>query len=234
MANPLYRQIAEDLRHQIDSGTLTPGSQLPTELELGDRYNASRNTIRDAIKWLINLGLVETRPGQGTFVIESIDPFVTTLSGPEGGFGGGEGASYLSEVSEANRKLSTSPVQVEIQWASDEIASSLWIPQGAEVITGTSGASSTTPRGRCRPPSTRRSSPTAVPGACGVLATSPREPSSTWRTHCTSARLATVTGSRCAPRTWARRPSSSSPPTAGSRCTRYFGPRSTGTGSRCA
>ncbi len=134
MANPLYRQIAEDLRHQIDSGTLTPGSQLPTELELGDRYNASRNTIRDAIKWLINLGLVETRPGQGTFVIESIDPFITTLSGPEGGFGGGEGASYLSEVSEANRKLSTSPVQVEIQWASDEIAASLWIPQGAEVI----------------------------------------------------------------------------------------------------
>ena len=135
MAQPMYRQIAEDLRHQIDSGTLTSGSQLPTELELSDRYNASRNTIRDAIKWLINLGLVETRPGQGTFVIELIDPFVTTLSGnPEGGFGGGEGASYLAEVSEANRKLSTSPVQVEIQRASDEIAASLWISQGTDVI----------------------------------------------------------------------------------------------------
>ena len=86
MANPMYRQIAEDLREQIDSGTLTPGQQLPTELELREQYSASRNTVRDAIKWLINLGLVETRPGQGTFVVEKIDPFVTTLSGdPETG-----------------------------------------------------------------------------------------------------------------------------------------------------
>ena len=81
MANPMYRQIADDLRQTIESGTIAPGSQLPTELELRERYNASRNTVRDAIKWLINLGLVATRPGQGTFVVEKIDPFVTTLSG---------------------------------------------------------------------------------------------------------------------------------------------------------
>jgi GntR family transcriptional regulator len=34
MANPMYRQIAEDLRRRIESGDLAPGSQLPTELEL--------------------------------------------------------------------------------------------------------------------------------------------------------------------------------------------------------
>jgi DNA-binding GntR family transcriptional regulator len=135
MANPMYRQIAEDLRQQIESGTLAAGSQLPTELELRDRYNASRNTIRDAIKWLANLSLVETRPGQGTFVIEDIDPFVTTLSGnPSTGWGGDEGTSYLSEVSESKRKPSTSSVQVEIQEASADIATGLRIPEGAEVI----------------------------------------------------------------------------------------------------
>jgi GntR family transcriptional regulator len=135
MANPMYRQIAEDLREQIESGELARGGQLPTELELRERYTASRNTVRDAIKWLTNLGLVETRPGQGTFVVKAIDPFVTTLSGdPKGGFGGGEGASYLSEVSEARRKSSTSPVQVEIQEASADIGASLWIAKGAEVI----------------------------------------------------------------------------------------------------
>lgn len=135
MANPMYRQIAEDLRQQIESGELAPGSQLPTELDLRERYNASRNTVRDAIKWLTNLGLVETRPGQGTFVTEDIDPFVTTLSGnPTTGWGGDEGTSYLSEVSESKRKPSTSPVQVEIQQASAGIAASLWIPAGAEVI----------------------------------------------------------------------------------------------------
>ena len=69
MADPMYRQIAEDLRRQIEAGELPPGAQLRTELELREKYDASRNTVRDAIKWLITRGLVETRPGQGTFVV---------------------------------------------------------------------------------------------------------------------------------------------------------------------
>lgn len=135
MANPMYRQIAEDLRQKIESGTITPGSQLPTELELRERYDASRNTVRDAIKWLINLGLVATRPGQGTFVVEKIDPFVTTLSGnPKTGFGGGEGTSYLSEVSGRKRTPTTSRIRVEIQEAAPDIAEKLGKPPGSVVI----------------------------------------------------------------------------------------------------
>jgi GntR family transcriptional regulator len=135
MANPLYRQIAEDLREQIESGQLEPGQQLLTEIELRDRYGASRNTVRDAIKLLTALGLVETRPGQGTFVLKEIDPFVSTLSGdPETGIGGDEGASYLSEVASRDRKPSASPLQVEIQEASDEVSSGLGITKSTEVI----------------------------------------------------------------------------------------------------
>ena len=135
MANPMYRQIAEDLRQRIVSGELAPGSQLPTELELRERFNASRNTVRDAIKWLTNLGLVATRPGQGTFVVEKIDPFVTKLSGnPKTGFGGGEGTSYLSEVSEGNRKPTTSRIRVEIQEAAPDIAEKLGKPAGSVVV----------------------------------------------------------------------------------------------------
>lgn len=135
MANPMYRQIAEDLRTSIKSGELAPGSQLPTELELREKYSASRNTVRDAVKWLTNLGLVVTRPGQGTFVTDDTDPFVITLSGdPKTGFGGGEGARYRSEVSERNRKATTSPIQVEIQEASAHVAARLRIAQGSEVI----------------------------------------------------------------------------------------------------
>ena len=70
MADPMYRRIADDLREQIESGELEPGQQLRTEFELREHYKASRNTVRDAIKWLTTLGLVETRPGQGTFVVE--------------------------------------------------------------------------------------------------------------------------------------------------------------------
>jgi GntR family transcriptional regulator len=133
MANPMYRQIAEDLREQIESGQLEPGQQLRTEIELRERYNASRNTVRDAIKWLTSLGLVETKPGQGTFVVQKIDPFVTTLTG-DPGTGRVEGASYQSEVNKQKRKPETSPVQVEIQEASDGMATTLGISQGAEVI----------------------------------------------------------------------------------------------------
>jgi len=136
MANPMYRQIAEDLRAQIESGELEPGQQLRTELELREHYNASRNTVRDAIKWLTSLGLVETRPGQGTFVVQKIDPFVTILTGDAktGRGGGDEGASYRSEVSQQNREPKFSPVQVEIQDASDDMATALGIPKHTEVI----------------------------------------------------------------------------------------------------
>jgi DNA-binding transcriptional MocR family regulator len=94
MAAPLYRQIADDLHQQIEAGTLASGSQLPTVQDLCDRYGASRNTARDAIGRLISLGLVETRPGRGTFVrhIQERDGFVTTLAAdPASGFSG----SYL-------------------------------------------------------------------------------------------------------------------------------------------
>jgi GntR family transcriptional regulator len=134
MANPMYRQIAEDLRQQIESGGIEPGQQLRTELELREHYNASRNTVRDAIKWLTNLGLVETRPGQGTFVVQKIAPFVTKLTGDDPTVGSDEGVVYLAQVTLQDRKPASSPPQVEIQEASADMAAALAIDESAEVI----------------------------------------------------------------------------------------------------
>ncbi len=114
MPQPLYLQIADDLAQQIKSGDLSPGNQLPTEDDLRGQYRASRNTIRDAIKRLIGQGLVETRPGQGTFVTIKVDPFVTVLTG-EPDIAGVEEASYLSEVSASRRKPAITKPKVEIQ-----------------------------------------------------------------------------------------------------------------------
>jgi GntR family transcriptional regulator len=103
MAEPLYRQIAQDLRRKIESGDLAPGARLPNEVEFREEYEVSRNTIRDAIKWLAIRGLVETRPGQGTFVVGQIQPIVTTLSDdrdPEAGMAGGEGIAAFAEIEE--------------------------------------------------------------------------------------------------------------------------------------
>ncbi len=131
MTEPMYRQIAEELQRQIESGELARGSQLPTELELREEYEASRNTVRDAIKWLTTRGLVETRPGQGTFVTERIIPFVTTLSAPAGG---GEEEVYRAEVVASRRNFRISAPRVEIQLASQVVAEALLIEPGAQVV----------------------------------------------------------------------------------------------------
>lgn len=135
MADPLYRQIADDLRTKIDSGELAAGQQLPTELELKEQYNASRNTVRDAIKWVISLGLIETKPGQGTFVVEKRNPYVTTLTAdPAKGASGDEVFDYNLEVSKQHRQPSNTEPQVEMQKAVGEIAERLELPEDAQVI----------------------------------------------------------------------------------------------------
>ena len=134
-ARPMYQQIAEDLQAQIESGALMPGVQLPTELELRDRYNSSRNTIRDAIKRLMSQGLVETRPGQGTFVTRRIDPFVTVLSGdPTSGGHADEAVTYLSDVSKSHRSAKVTLPKVEIQVPSAEVSRRLRLPPKSQVV----------------------------------------------------------------------------------------------------
>ena len=132
---PMYQQIAEDLQNQIESGALAPGSPLPTEIELRERYEASRNTIRDAIKRLTSLGLIETRPGQGTFVTATVDPFVTVLTGdPKVGVGVGEGSTYLSEANSKDRQASTTTPRVEVQIGLDAITKRLRVPANTQLV----------------------------------------------------------------------------------------------------
>jgi GntR family transcriptional repressor for pyruvate dehydrogenase complex len=66
----LYEQVVERIRQQILAGDLTSGDQLPNERSLGERYGVSRTVIREAMKTLIQNGLVEVRRGQGTFVVD--------------------------------------------------------------------------------------------------------------------------------------------------------------------
>lgn len=128
---PLYQQIAQDLARRIEAGQLPPSAQLPTELELMEEYNASRNTVRDAVKLLITRSLVETRPGQGTFVVQEIVPFVSTLTGdPETG----HNDVYDAAVRATRRTPHSSLPRVEVQKAGGEIAAALNVPPGSSVV----------------------------------------------------------------------------------------------------
>jgi len=67
-AEPLYVQLREALRAEIEERGLRPGDRLPTEAELEQRYGVSRSTIRQAVGDLEVEGLVERVQGKGTFV----------------------------------------------------------------------------------------------------------------------------------------------------------------------
>lgn len=135
MFGPLYRQIADDLQRQIEAGDLAPGQRLPTEPELRARYGASRNTVRDAVRWLTTRGLVRTRPGQGTFVVERAEPFITTLSAdPETGLGGGEGQAFEAEVAAQDRRPRASEPRVAVVQAAGVVANELRVAAGTSVV----------------------------------------------------------------------------------------------------
>lgn len=135
MPEPMYRKIYEDLRIKIESGQLGPGDQIPTEIELMEQYDSSRNTVRDAIRLLTTRGQLETRPGQGTFVTAKVHPFVTTLTGdPETGLGGGEGKVYVAEVEAGGRHPTVSDPRVEIQRADASTADALRVAEGDSVV----------------------------------------------------------------------------------------------------
>ena len=64
-----YEQIADRLAADIRSGLLAPGERLPSERELARSLEVSRASVREAIGALQVQGVVETRPGAGTFVV---------------------------------------------------------------------------------------------------------------------------------------------------------------------
>ncbi|MGC1354620.1 MAG: GntR family transcriptional regulator [Xanthobacteraceae bacterium] len=66
---PRYRQVAQTLINEIAAGHYPVGDLMPTEMELCEQFGASRFTVRQAIKQLVELGLVSRQAGVGTKVL---------------------------------------------------------------------------------------------------------------------------------------------------------------------
>ncbi|MEA3119111.1 MAG: GntR family transcriptional regulator [Paraburkholderia sp.] len=81
-AVPLYSQIREQLRAEIDQEILRSGQQLPPESALMKRYQVSRITVRQALAQLQADGLVFKVPGKGTFVsLRNVTQDINRLEG---------------------------------------------------------------------------------------------------------------------------------------------------------
>ncbi|MFE4350804.1 FadR/GntR family transcriptional regulator [Peribacillus butanolivorans] len=67
-SSKIYLDVVESLRSMIEADSLIPGDKIPSERELSDRLNVGRSSVREALRALELLGLIETRRGEGTFI----------------------------------------------------------------------------------------------------------------------------------------------------------------------
>lgn len=85
----IYEDILGQLRQLIATGQLKSGDRLPTERNLAERFMVSRTSVREALRALEAMGLIRSRPGEGTFVREItietlIEPFASLIFAGKG------------------------------------------------------------------------------------------------------------------------------------------------------
>jgi GntR family transcriptional regulator len=101
--SPLYAQIREALRRQIDSHILPPGAPLPTEDELQIRYGVSRSVVRQALGELAQLGLIHRQRGRGS-VVAPLDQHRRRAS---------QAGGLRQQVAEAGQQLRTEVISLD-------------------------------------------------------------------------------------------------------------------------
>jgi GntR family transcriptional repressor for pyruvate dehydrogenase complex len=80
----VYLEVVKHLREMITIDRLKTGDKIPSERELSERLNFGRSSVREALRALELLGLIETRRGEGTFIrdfhshqlVELLSPFI--------------------------------------------------------------------------------------------------------------------------------------------------------------
>lgn len=134
-SRPLYRQVADELRVQIQERQLAPGRQLPTEATLMERYGVSRNTIRLALGVLRTEGLVVTGQGRGSFVAEvAVRRRTRGAAGLQRQTARGDGDPLDDELTEATDSARVQ-VSVSTRPAPPFVADRLGLRAGERVVT---------------------------------------------------------------------------------------------------
>ncbi|MCT4707771.1 GntR family transcriptional regulator [Enterobacteriaceae bacterium H11S18] len=118
----VYKEVVNLLKSRISSPGCAVGDMLPSEKELAELYNVSRNTLRKALKVLENEGLIERRHGSGTFLrSKQFQVSVTHMD------------SFTEIARNEGRKPASQVLRFELQSASQEIAQRLKLAAGEPV-----------------------------------------------------------------------------------------------------
>ncbi|MFC2948639.1 FadR/GntR family transcriptional regulator [Virgibacillus sediminis] len=72
----VYQGVLQEIRRLIETNALKPGDKLPSERQLSETLEAGRSSVREALRAMELLGLIETRYGEGTY-LSTYRPFQT-------------------------------------------------------------------------------------------------------------------------------------------------------------
>lgn len=78
----MYQKIVDQMKQMLNSGQLAPGDRLPSERDIAEQLGVSRAVVREAFSALELTGLIEVRPGEGTYVKcgDIVTPFALLVS----------------------------------------------------------------------------------------------------------------------------------------------------------
>lgn len=118
---PLYFQVATRLQELIEQGELPVGGRLENEVELADRLGVSRPTMRRAIGYLVERGMLVRKRGVGTQIVHPKVRRPVELS------------SLYDDLIKSGQRPRTLVTLLEIRHAPDAVAEALGIPFGTEI-----------------------------------------------------------------------------------------------------
>lgn len=72
MENREYTKVIDYIKRLISESRLHPGDRLPTERELADTLSVGRYSIREALRIMDNMGMIESRQGSGNYLVTNI------------------------------------------------------------------------------------------------------------------------------------------------------------------
>lgn len=118
---PLYFQVAGRLEQLIETGQLPVGGRLENEVELAERLGVSRPTVRRAIQYLVERGVLVRKRGIGTQIVHPKVRRPVELS------------SLYDDLAKSGQQPSTRIRGLDVRPAPDHVADALGVPAGTEV-----------------------------------------------------------------------------------------------------
>ncbi|MFF5398236.1 FadR/GntR family transcriptional regulator [Peribacillus butanolivorans] len=111
--NLLYFEVAQEIESKINAGIYEEGEKLPSERELTQAHNVSRNVIRQALTILREKGLITIKPGKGAYITKIKDTLVTeTLKRVIGKYD-----SSIEDIQEVRYELETLVIKLAVKKA---------------------------------------------------------------------------------------------------------------------